>query len=200
MDTATTDFRSTGDNYTSCRTAPTLNVEILTAIPFQPGDHRWAIRFNADETVTIVIGARNFGGGWFSAYFAGLASARLGIPFHQFRLYYTGNHPAALHTPSPPSLALRRGDAGPFACAVAEVIEALCEQVIEKGRMAFAAMAGVGLIDVGFDQTAGRYFVMDRGRSGSFLEIAASNDDTRCTRNSSDFPDPAALTIGRCNE
>jgi len=200
MDSTTTDFRSTGNDDTACRPSATLNAQIFTSIPFLLGDHPWAIRFNADKTVTIVVGARDYGRGWFSGYFAGLASARLGIPFHQFRLYYSANHPAVLQKPLPSSFAPRRGDAGPFACAVAEVIDALCDQVIEKGRLTFAAMTSVGVIDVGFDQTAGRFFVMDRGRSGTFLEIAASKDDPQCTRTSYDFPDPTALTMGRCNE
>jgi len=66
----------------------------------------------------------------------------------------------------------RRSHIGPVAGAVADVIEGMCDQVIERGRLAFAAMAGVGAIDVGFDQPTGRFFVLDRDRSGTFLEMA----------------------------
>jgi hypothetical protein len=44
--------------------------------------------------------------------------------------------------------------------------------VIEKGRSAFAVLAGVGVIDVGFDRQTGRFFVLERDRSGDIFEIA----------------------------
>jgi hypothetical protein len=67
-----------------------------------------------------------------------------------------------------------RGHVGLLAAAVADVIELMCDQVVEKGRLAFAATAGVGTGDVGFDQSSGRYFVLDRNRCGRILEIAAT--------------------------
>jgi hypothetical protein len=54
------------------------------------------------------------------------------------------------------------------------VIETMCDQVIERGRLAFAGMAGVGAGDVGFDQSSGRFFVLDRNLSDRILEIAAT--------------------------
>jgi hypothetical protein len=65
----------------------------------------------------------------------------------------------------------RPGRLGP----VAEVIEGLCDQVIEKGRLAFAANAGVGASDVGFDHFSGRHFVLDRDRSRNILELAETS-------------------------
>jgi hypothetical protein len=61
---------------------------------------------------------------------------------------------------------------GPVASAVGEVIEGLCEQVIARGRLAFAAISGVCALEVGFDQSTGRLFVLDRDRSRDILEIA----------------------------
>jgi CO/xanthine dehydrogenase Mo-binding subunit len=150
-----------------------LNIETTTTNPLLPTDRKWTLRFNADGTVTIVLGMRDYGRGWFSAYFAGRVAARLGIPFRRVRLYYSGTLPAVLQTPQPSRIRLYGGTPGPVALAVAHVIEDMCDRAIEKGRLAFAAMAGVGATDIGFDQPNGRFFVLDRDRSGSIIEIAA---------------------------
>jgi CO/xanthine dehydrogenase Mo-binding subunit len=159
-------------------TVENLDVETVTSNPLLPTDRRWVIRFNAGGTATIVLGMKDHGRGWFSAYFAGLVAARLGIPFRKVRVYYSATLPAVLQTPMPSPTVLNRNRIGPVASAVAEVIEGLCDQVIEKGRLAFAAMAGVGAIDVGFDQSAGRYFVLDRDSSRNILEIAETSRST----------------------
>jgi hypothetical protein len=39
----------------------------------------------------------------------------------------------------------------------------MCNQGDREGRSAFAALVGVGLIDVGFDRQTGRFFVLERG-------------------------------------
>src|SRR5205814_1100165 len=49
-----------------------LNIETIPSSPFFPANRKWAIRFNAGGTVTIVLGMRDYGRGWYSAYFAGL--------------------------------------------------------------------------------------------------------------------------------
>jgi CO/xanthine dehydrogenase Mo-binding subunit len=149
-----------------------LNIETTPASPFLPTDRKWALRFKADGTVTIVLGMRDYGRGWFSAYFAGFLTARLGIPFRRVRLYYSGSLPAVLQTPRPSRIPLRRSSLGPVARAAADVIDDMCDRAIEKGRLAFAAIAGVGTADIGFDQLNGRFFILDRDRSGSILEIA----------------------------
>jgi CO/xanthine dehydrogenase Mo-binding subunit len=151
-----------------------LDVETVTSNPFPPANRKWAIRFNAGGTVTIVLGMRDYGRGWYSAYFAGLVTARLGVPFQRVRIYYSAALPAVLQTPVPSSIVFHRGHIGPVATAVADVIETMCDQVIERGRLAFAAMAGVGAGDVGFDQASGRFFVLDRNRSGRILDIATT--------------------------
>jgi CO/xanthine dehydrogenase Mo-binding subunit len=151
-----------------------LNVETVTSNPFLLTDRKWAIRFNAGGTVTIVLGMRDYGRGWFSAYFADLVTARLGVPFRRVRLYYSATLPAVMQTPVLSPIVCRRSSIGPAARAAADTIEGMCDRVIDRGRLAFAAMAGVDAIDVGFDQPTGRFFILDRDRSGSLLEIAAT--------------------------
>ena len=151
-----------------------LNIETVPSNPFLPAKRKWAIRFNAGGTVTIVLGMRDYGRGWYSGYFAGLVTARLGVPFRRVRIYYSATLPAVLQTPMTSPIVFHRTHLGPVATAVAEVIETMCDHVIERGRLAFAAMAGVGPGDVGFDQSTGRFFVLDRNRSGRILEIAAT--------------------------
>jgi hypothetical protein len=154
--------------------AENLNVETLASNPLLPTDRRWAIRFRSDGTVTIVLGMKDYGRGWFSAYFAGLVVARLRVPFQRVRIYYSATLPAVLQTPVPSATVLHRGHIGPVASAVADIIERMCDEVIERGRLAFAAIEGVGAADIGFDQSIGRFFVLDKVRSSNILEIAAT--------------------------
>jgi hypothetical protein len=149
-----------------------LDIETVITSSALPAGRKWAIRFNASGTVTIVLGMRDYGRGWFSAYFAGLVAARLGVPFRRVRVYYSANLPAVLQTPVPSPIRFWRGDVGPLAAAAAATIERMCDQVIEKGRLAFAAMADIGVRDVGFDQPTGLFFVLDRERSGYLLDLA----------------------------
>jgi CO/xanthine dehydrogenase Mo-binding subunit len=150
-----------------------LNIETVPSNPFLPTGRKWAIRFNAGGTVTIVLGMRNYGRGWYSSYFAGLVTARLGVPFQRVRIYYSATLPAVLQTPLPSSMVFHRSHIGPVATAAADVVETMCGQVVERGRLTFAGMAGVGPGDVGFDQSSGRFFVLDTNWSG-ILEIAAT--------------------------
>ena len=151
-----------------------LNIETVPSNPFLPAKRKWAIRFNAGGTVTIVLGMRDYGRGWYSGYFAGLVTAHLGVPFRRVRIYYSATLPAVLQTPLPSSMVFHRSHIGPVAAAAADVIETMCGQVVERGRLTFAGMAGVGPGDVGFDQLSGRFFVLDRIWSGRILEIAAT--------------------------
>ena len=54
-----------------------LNIETVASNPSLPTAGKWALRFDAAGTVTIVLGMRVYAMGCFSAYFAGLVSARL---------------------------------------------------------------------------------------------------------------------------
>jgi hypothetical protein len=153
-----------------------LNVETVTSNPLLRKDQRWAIRFRADGTIAILLGMRDYGRGLFSAYFAALAAARLGVPFQRVRICYTGNLPAVLQSPRPSAIVADRDQIGPIARAAAEVIEGMCDRAIEKARSAFAVITGVTSAEVGFDQSIGRYFVIDPIRSSTILEMA---DNTR---------------------
>ena len=48
----------------------------------------------------------------------------------------------------------------------------MCGRIVENGRAIFAEMTGATPDAVGFDQTAGRFFVLNGGRSASILDIA----------------------------
>ena len=76
-----------------------LNVEMLTADPLLQTDRKSEIRFNAGGAVTIVLGIRDYGRGWYSAHFASLVANRLGLPFRRIRVYYSATLPAVLQTP-----------------------------------------------------------------------------------------------------
>ena len=92
-----------------------LNVEFVPANPLLPADRKWAIRFRAGGTITIVFGMRDYGRGWFSAYFAGVLAVRLGIPFRRVRVYYSATLPAVLQTPQPTRILLHENGLAPVA-------------------------------------------------------------------------------------
>jgi CO/xanthine dehydrogenase Mo-binding subunit len=163
---------ATGSDATRNERVESLDVETVASSQWLPANRKWAIRFGAGATVTIVLGMRNYGRGCFSGYFANLVADRLGIPFRRVRLYYSANLPAVLQNPLPPLTVPCGSSLGPIASAAADVIAGMCDQVIERGRVAFAAIAGVEPGDVGFDQTNGRFFVLDRDRSCGTLEMA----------------------------
>jgi CO/xanthine dehydrogenase Mo-binding subunit len=158
----------------------TLDIEAVASNPLFPPGPKWGIRFSTGGIVTIILGMRNYGRGCYTAYFAGLVAARLGIPFRRLRVYYSANLPAALQTPVQSSIVPHRSNTGPVAQAAADVIEEMCDQVIERARSVFAAMAGVRTIDVGFDQPTGRFFVVSRDRSRSVLELAGRTPRGAC--------------------
>jgi hypothetical protein len=161
--------------FVQCSRVNSLNVATVASNPLLPTDRIWAIRFNAGGTVTIVLGMRDYWRGWLSPYFAGLVATRLGIPFRRIRLYYSATLPAVLQTPVSSAIAQRRNDIGPVASAVADVIERMCDQVIERGRSTFAALVGVAAFDASFDPRTGRFFVVDRERSSNILDIAETS-------------------------
>jgi hypothetical protein len=149
-----------------------LNVEIVNRNPLLPTDRKWAIRFSPCETVTVVLGMRDHGCGWFSAYFAGLAAARLGVPFRRVRIYYSATLPAVSQTPRIAGILLYGSQPGSVAAAAGGIICEMCDLVIEKGRLASAAVAGVGVADVAFDASTGCFFARSAGWSGRTLDIA----------------------------
>src|ERR1700747_1764199 len=83
----------------SLQSASELNVEMLTANPLLQSDRRSAIRFSANGNVTIVLGIRDYGRGFYSAHFANLVATRFGLPLRRMRVYYSATLPAVLQTP-----------------------------------------------------------------------------------------------------
>jgi hypothetical protein len=148
-----------------------LDVETVNKNPLLPTNRKWAIRFGAGENVTVVLGMRDYGRGWFSAYFAGLAAARLGLPFRRVRVYYSATLPAVSQTPRIAGTLLYGSQPGSVAAAVGDIICELCGLVVEKGRLASAVIAGVGAADVDFDASTG-FFARNTGWSGRTLDIA----------------------------
>jgi hypothetical protein len=156
-----------------------LNVAMLTADPLLQTDRKLKIRFNAGGTVTIVPEMRDYGRGWYSAHFASLVATRLGLPFRRMRLYYSATLPAVLQTPQEFQILPERSRLGPLATAVGERIEEMCGRIVENGSAIFAELTGATAAAVGFDQTAGRFFVQDGGRSASILDIAEIASERR---------------------
>jgi CO/xanthine dehydrogenase Mo-binding subunit len=153
----------------------TLDVEAVPLNPLLRADWKWGIRFDASGTATLVMGMTDCARGRYTGYFAGLMATRLGLPFHRVRVYYSAIRPAVLQMPQLSCIQLPDSDPPPIVRAVRNLIEDMCGRVIEKGRLAFAANAGVNAADVGFDQQSGRFFVLDRGHSSSILGLAAAD-------------------------
>jgi CO/xanthine dehydrogenase Mo-binding subunit len=156
----------------SLQSVGTLNVEMLTTDPLLQTDRKSEIRFNAGGAVTIVLGMRDNGRGWYSAHFASLVATRLGLPFRRVRVYYSGTLPAVLQTPQEFRILPEESRLGPLATAVGKLIDEMCRRVVENARAIFAELTGATPATVGFDQTAGRFFVLDGSRSASILDIA----------------------------
>ncbi len=155
-----------------------LNVEMQTTNPLLPTDRMWAIRLNSCGIVTIVLGIRDYGRGWYSTHFASLAATRLGLPLRRIRLYYSGTLPAVLQTPQGSGALPAGSQPGPLAAAVGTVIEEMCGRVVEKALAIFAELAGATTATVGFDQSAGRFFALDGGWSASILDLAQLADES----------------------
>ena len=163
----------------SLQSVGNLNVEMLTADPLLQRDRKSEIRFKADGAVTIVLGMRDYGRGWYSAHFASLVANRLGLPFRRIRVYYSATLPAVLQTPQEFGIPPKGSRLGPLPTAVGELIEKMCERIVENGKAIFAEMTGATPAAVGFDQTAGRFFVLNGGRSASILDIAKIANEKR---------------------
>jgi len=149
-----------------------LNVETVGPISLLPYGQKCGIHFEADATVTIMLGMRDYGDGYASPYFASLVAARLGIPFRRIRLYYAGVHPAVRitpwHIPNVPS----RASVGMANAEIGDLIESLCDQAIEQGRRCLASSIGVLPGEIDFEASSGRFFVVGKDRHVNILELA----------------------------
>jgi hypothetical protein len=146
-----------------------MNVEAVAKSPLLSSDRKWAIRFKANGLTTIVVGRRDFGNASLSAHFAQLVAARLGIPFGRIRLYYSATLPAVLQTPRLQPTSLSGRNFSPVAGAAVNVVEKLCDQVIEKLRQMAIADGKVG-----FDWTGARLY---RNLDGNVFEIVNVDGD-----------------------
>jgi CO/xanthine dehydrogenase Mo-binding subunit len=156
----------------SLQSAGELNVEILTANPLLQSDRKSAIRFSASGTVTIVLGIRDYGRGFYSAHFASLVATRFGLPLRRMRVYYSATLPAVLQTPQNSGTLSEGSRLGPLATAVGKLIDEMCGRIVENGKAIFAELTGTNRDAIEFDQTAGRFFVLNGSRSASILDIA----------------------------
>jgi len=149
-----------------------LNVETVGPISLLPYGQKCGIRFEADDTVTVMLGMRDFGRGYASPYFASLVAARLGIPFKRIRLYYAGVHPAVRITPSHTPNVPSRTSVGMANAGIGDLIELLCDQAIEQGRRWLASATGVLPGEIDFEASSGRFFVVGKERHVDILELA----------------------------
>jgi CO/xanthine dehydrogenase Mo-binding subunit len=166
------DRRDLSASSLSLQSVGELDVEMLAANPLLQADRKSAIRFSASGTVTIVLGIRDYGRGFYSAHFASLVATRLGLPLRRMRVYYSATLPAVLQTPQDSGTLPEGSRLGPLATAVGKLIDEMCGRVVENGRAIFAELIGVTPDAVEFDQIAGRFFVLNGSRSASILDIA----------------------------
>jgi CO/xanthine dehydrogenase Mo-binding subunit len=66
--------------------AESLNVETVGPASLLPHGQKCGIRFEADATVTIMLGTGEYGRGYATPYFASLLAARLGVPLERIRI------------------------------------------------------------------------------------------------------------------
>src|ERR1700735_5141529 len=149
-----------------------LGAEIMASHPLLPAGRKWAIRFDAGGTVTVVLGMKDYGRGWCSSYFAAVAAGCLGIPFGRIRVFYTGTLPAVLQQPALLCSMPRPSGISPTAAVVADLLIKLCGRVIVKAQRAFADQLSAAPTDVGFAPLDGRLFLLDDPRSVGLLDLA----------------------------
>jgi carbon-monoxide dehydrogenase large subunit len=156
-----------------------LNVEIIGPSSLLPHQQRCGIRFEADGTVTIVLGMRDYGHGWASPYFAGIVAAKLGVPFERIRMFYTGVHPAVRTTPRNKPYLLCRANVGPAIAGIGDLIDIVCDRVIDRGCRLLASSLGIPAGTIGFDASCGRFFDRQQERYFTILDTAAKARDLR---------------------
>jgi CO/xanthine dehydrogenase Mo-binding subunit len=139
-----------------------LKIEIVVPISLLPNGQKCGLHFGAAATVSIVLGTRDYGYGYAASYFANLLVARLGIPFERIRVYYAGGFPAVRSTPKHAPHIRSRANVCVATAEIGDLIEALCDRAIEKGRRLLASSIGVRPADIDFNASSGRFFVKDK--------------------------------------
>jgi hypothetical protein len=156
-----------------------LNVEMIGPRSLLPYQQRCGIRFEADDTVTIVLGMRDYGNGWASPYFAGVVAAKLCVPFERIRMFYTGVHPAVRTTPRNKPYLLCRASVGTAIAGIGDLIEVVCDRVIDRGRRLLASSLGIPAGTIDFDASCGRFVDRQQERYFTVLDTAARARDGR---------------------
>jgi hypothetical protein len=149
-----------------------LNVELVGPISLLPYGQKCGIRFGADATVTIMLGMRDRWRDYASPYFMSVLVTHLGIPIERVRLYYTGVHPAVRRTLWHSRPVPSRDNVGAAIVEIGDLIEALCDRVIERGRHFLAVSIDVLPADIDFDASSGRFVVPGKKRYVDVLELA----------------------------
>jgi hypothetical protein len=151
--------------------APTLDVEIKGPSELLPYGQRCAIRFEADATVTLLLGARDPRWADVTSYLAELVVAQLGIPLGKLRIFYTGMQPAVRRRPLPSARVLTRETVGGRIAAVGDLVVEACQLVIDRARRAYAIESSHHLRPVQFDRSNGRVHC-DGAAPLTLLELA----------------------------
>ena len=149
-----------------------LNVEMKGPASLLPDGQKCAIHFEADSTVTIRLGTREYGQGYASPYLASALAARLGVLPNRVRLYYMGALPAAKVKPRRVHFVPSRSSVGLTVARIGDLIESLCDRVIEKGRHFLASSMNVRPSDIGFDTASGRFSVLGKEGHLDILDVA----------------------------
>jgi hypothetical protein len=116
----------------------TLDVEVLGPATLLPHHRRCGIRFEHDDTVTIILGMRDPRWADASSYLAQLAVARLGVAFSRMRIFYTGMQPAVRRAPLPLARMPSRQSVGAAIAAIGDLLEDACALVVEQARRVHA--------------------------------------------------------------
>ena len=148
-----------------------LGVEMIGSRLLLPHGQKCWIAF-AGACVTVGLGMRDFGHGYASPYFASVAVGRLGIPFNRIRLYYMGVHPAVKIAHWNVANIPSRASVGPANAQIGDLIEALCDRVIEQGRRFLSASIGVCPGEIDFESSTGRFSIVGKNRYVEILELA----------------------------
>jgi len=138
-----------------------LGVGSYLEVTSPPNKELAAIRFEADDTVTILTGTFDQGQGHHTA-FAQVLSDRLGIPFERIRIVQGDSSELAGGSGT--------GGSRSIMASGTAILEAAA-QVVERGRVLASAVLEAAPSDIEFD--AGRFLIAGTDRGIDVLELAA---------------------------
>jgi aerobic carbon-monoxide dehydrogenase large subunit len=138
-----------------------LGVGSYLEVTSPPNKELAAIRFEADDTVTILTGTFDQGQGHHTA-FAQVLSDRLGIPFERIRVVQGDSSELVGGSGT--------GGSRSIMASGTAILEAAA-QVVERGRVLASAVLEAAPSDIEFD--AGRFLIAGTDRGINVLELAA---------------------------